>query len=208
MSFTVVPKLTEDATLKRARTDLTPNTSALTITGVTTPDLTPITDATGTPTDPAWTSGDGTVVGLLKGIYTKLTPPKVTVTTLENYNGDTASYVSTFDPSQTYTVPNGWVWMFFSEDSTNYYFYILAKNNLSYALSKINFPAGVIYRIPLIASSFPFPVGMYSNYEFILKDASGNAILHLTDVNGNDAMGEATVISKSLLTCDFSQYNP
>lgn len=116
--------------------------------------------------------------------------------------------MGTFDPSQTYTAPNGWVWMFFSEDSTNYYFYILAKNGPSIALSNINYPAGVIYRIPLISRSFPFPVGMYSNYEFILKDASGNTILHLTDGDGNNTLGEPVIISKSLLTCDFSQYNP
>lgn len=65
----VVPKLVEDVSLKRARTETTDGDAIRVATTGPGTDLTPIEESLGTTSD---TSSDPTVIGLLKSITSKL----------------------------------------------------------------------------------------------------------------------------------------
>lgn len=65
----VVPKLTEDVSLKRVRTETTDGDAIRVATTGPGTDLTPIEESLGTTSD---TSSDPTVIGLLKSIASKL----------------------------------------------------------------------------------------------------------------------------------------
>lgn len=65
----VVPKLVEDVSLKRARTETTDGDAIRVATTGPGTDLTPLEEAMGTTSD---TSSDPTVIGLLKSIASKL----------------------------------------------------------------------------------------------------------------------------------------
>ena len=65
----VVPKLVEDVSLKRARTETTDGDAIRVTTAGPGTDLTPLEEAMGTTSD---TSSDPTVIGLLKSIASKL----------------------------------------------------------------------------------------------------------------------------------------
>ena len=67
-----VPDLTQDVSLKRARVDISRDTSAIRVAGTVVPgDITPITEALGTTED---TTSNNTVIGLLKQEVAKEIP--------------------------------------------------------------------------------------------------------------------------------------
>lgn len=75
----VVPKLVQDNTLKSLITTVN-GEDALKVKEVAQGevDLDPVTDALGDPSDSTYSSGDGTVISLLKGIYEDFHPPTPT----------------------------------------------------------------------------------------------------------------------------------
>lgn len=86
---TIIPKLTEDVSLKRARLDISQDESAIRISGAAAPgDITPITDALGTTSD---TTSDSTVIGLLKQEVAK---PAVDLTPVTDALGTTSDTTS------------------------------------------------------------------------------------------------------------------
>lgn len=72
----VIPKLVQDNTLKSLITTVN-GEDALKVKEVAQGevDLDPVTEALGDPSDPTYSSGDGTVISLLKGIYSGFNPP-------------------------------------------------------------------------------------------------------------------------------------
>lgn len=90
--YYVIPKLVEDTSLKRARTEIN-GEDALKVANVgqSQVDLTPVTDALGAPSDSPYSgSGNGTVISLLKGIKNSIAPAALRLDNLgdSNYGKD------------------------------------------------------------------------------------------------------------------------
>lgn len=94
--------------------------------------------------------------------------------------------------------------IFIAEDSSYYYLGFKAggyASSLPSTLSKVNFPSPVAhYYVPSIVATFPFPVGMFSNYQVDLKTTDGEVIAYLSDSNGNDNIPSFVILSKKTLT--------
>jgi len=94
--------------------------------------------------------------------------------------------------------------IFIAEDSSYYYFACKAGGYASSSpstLSQVNFPSPVAhYYVPSITTSFPFPVGMFSNYQVDLKTVDGEVIAYLSDSSGSDNILTFIVLSKKTLT--------
>lgn len=92
----VIPKLVEDTSLKRARTEIN-GEDALKVANVgqSQVDLTPVTDALGSPSDSPYSgSGNGTVISLLKGIKNSIAPAALRLDNLgdSNYGKDIVAF--------------------------------------------------------------------------------------------------------------------
>lgn len=94
--------------------------------------------------------------------------------------------------------------IFIAEDNSYYYFAFKAGGYASShpsTLSLVNFPSPVAhYYVPTISASFPFPVGMFSNYQADLKTTDGEVIAYLNDSSGSDNIPSFTILSKKTLT--------
>ena len=116
-----------------------------------------------------------------------------------------ATYRQTFEPTINTPIYNNTVNIYIAEDDSYYYFAFCAINTDSSTsplkLSYVNFPSPVKqYTVPFIPRGFPFPAGMFSNYQADLKTADGEIIAYLSDSSGSDNIPTFTVLSKKSLT--------
>ena len=134
----VVPKLVQDNTLKSLITTVN-GEDALKVKEVAQGevDLDPITDALGDPSDSTYSSGDGTIISLLKGIYEDFHPPTPTPAPIVSHFYNTATKLTGWQTpasSTQITVPSNQTIVYFSSSVTDYVqlYYIVNSTSSDY----------------------------------------------------------------------------
>lgn len=181
----VVPKLVQDNTLKSLIITVN-GEDALKVKEVAQGevDLDPITDALGGPSDPTYSSGTGTVISLLKGIYEDFNPPPIPIVS-HFYN--TATKLTGWQTPDTGTqieVPSNQTIVYFSSGVTDYVQLYYAVNQTSNVYKRF-IPSGTYY---IIVNSYNWSLSFEDQNHnrmgsFAIYSNPGSVLAHPVTIN-------------------------
>lgn len=182
----VVPKLTEDISLKEARTEEGAIKTA--------------SEVLGKVDDPAWdgTSPEATVISLLKGICDKTAPPAPTpiipiATKITNAVGVAATYGGTYDGSSTLTVSSTQILMIYKDQGTYYDIICMGPSQ--------SWTPGSTYTGYHIYQGVTANIGFA--YRFTLLDENDNPLLEFADSSYQGVADTHLYIHKAILLLDL-----